>query len=288
MTTSSKVIKEYMIEMDKEIRRIEFDLSRFSISRKEKEVKKKNPEPDSCSDISQPESVPQEKLSEETLDERYAFETEEELHRQRLREQFYSEGYTLGKTEGFKEGEQVGIERGKQTATEYYQEQILSIQSEGKALLEKAQNLITLAEKSLNHEYLKSEENILNFVFKLSETILQSVLPFNKEHLVVLIRDLIQIPPKLEGCYLHVSPLDWEWLRDFPFQDQFSLAQLEQKLGVKINQDSSVLQGDCFLESPQGIYEASLTSQLEELRNSLKEEVKNARLSAPPPKTTEL
>lgn len=165
-------------------------------------------------------------------------------------QQAYVEGHAQGLTQGLREGKDQGAkEAGKLKA--------------------EAEELFQLAQRAVEEELAKVDETLLKLALKISERIVRANLKQHPEHLLQRIRALTLLPEQREGWRLHVAPRDAEWLTRLP---------LEDRLRIPLAEDDTLNPGDCFLECPEGIFDARLEAQLDRFEQLLGEELRHDRL----------
>ncbi|NLI94173.1 MAG: flagellar assembly protein FliH [Peptococcaceae bacterium] len=151
-----------------------------------------------------------------------------------------------------------GYEKGVKEAVEEAER----LRKQSKAYLEMAQNI-------LMDELHKADKELVRLCLVISEKILHSVLEFEPERLVSMIRNLTLLPREKEGIKIHLSGRDWEWYKMLP---------LEDKPPYPVIVDETLKPGDAFLECAEGVFDARINSQLEKIEQHLFEELDHGRL----------
>ncbi len=154
-----------------------------------------------------------------------------------------AETYPVAQVEGY----QVGLQAGE---------------AEGKRLAEKANQLFQLAQRAVQEEYAKVDEDLLRLAIKIAERIVRSSLAVKPQRLVGIIQALTLLPQEREGWRLHVAPDDARWLEG-------------NQPPCPWVSDESLNPGDCFLECQEGIFDARLEAQLDKLEHTLREELEH-------------
>ena len=144
-------------------------------------------------------------------------------------------------------------------------------ETEGKHLSENANKLFQLAQRAVQEEFAKVDEDILRLAFKISERLVRASLAVEPQKLVGIIRALTLLPQERSGWSLHVASDDATWLEKLP---EGSLPPCPWV------SDESLSQGDCFLECQEGIFDARLEAQLDKLEHTLREEIGNGGLES--------
>ncbi len=143
-----------------------------------------------------------------------------------------------------------------------YQAGFQAGEAEGKRLVEEANQLFQLAQRAVQEEYSKVEEDLLHLAIKIAERIVRSSLALEPQRLVAMIQALTLLPQERIGWRLHVAPDDARWLEG----NQPSCPWVI---------DESLNPGDCFLECQEGIFDARLEAQLNKLEHILREELEH-------------
>jgi len=120
------------------------------------------------------------------------------------------------------------------------------------------------------------DEDLLELALKISERIIGTVLKYDKEKLLSMIRSLILLPNERRNLKILVSETDWEWLRS-----------LENK-GLPpypLVRDEGLKPGNVLIQSNEGIFDAQLETQLDKFREVLSEELINGQLESLGPKS---
>ncbi len=166
--------------------------------------------------------------------------------RQEVVETARAEVYPAAQTEGY----QVGLQAGE---------------TEGKRLAEKANHLFQLAQRAVQEEYAKVDEDLLHLAIKIAERIVRSSLAVEPQRLVSIIQALTLLPQERLGWRLHVAPEDTRWMEG----DQSPCPWVV---------DESLNPGDCFLECQEGFFDARLEAQLDKLEHTLREELEHGSM----------
>ncbi|QHE52190.1 flagellar assembly protein FliH [Pontibacillus sp. HMF3514] len=151
----------------------------------------------------------------------------------------YDEGHEQGKNDAFREYEQ---------------------------LIEEARRIVETAHEDYHHKVEKSEETILNLGLKVAEKILGKKLEDDPSSFLSIVHSVIQEVKELEQLALYVHP------------DQYSIVinqKNELELIVDHHADLSIYPKNglqpyqCYIETSFGRVDASIDSQLEEIRTKL-------------------
>lgn len=166
--------------------------------------------------------------------------------REEVSQQAYQEGYAQGKAQGYAEGKAQGI-------------------SEADEIKKEARQLLQMAQRALTEQFNKVDVSLLHLAIKIAERILHARLGLQPEYLLDRIRALTLLPQEKEGWRLYVSPQDAEWLVHLTANEQ---------LDIPLCEDETLKPGDCYLECPEGVFDARLEAQLEQFEKLLGEEIK--------------
>ncbi len=172
--------------------------------------------------------------------------------RQEVRETTLAEVYPAAQAEGYQAGYEVG-------------------EAEGRRITESAQQLFQLAQRAVQEEYAKVDEDLLHLAIKIAERLVRASLAIEPQRLVGIIQTLALLPQERSDWRLHVSADDALWLEKLPAGTQPPCPwMIDESLNV----------GDCFLECREGIFDARLEAQLEKLELTLREELEHGGLES--------
>ena len=172
--------------------------------------------------------------------------------RQEVRETTLAEVYPAAQAEGYQAGYEVG-------------------EAEGRRITESAQQLFQLAQRAVQEEYAKVDEDLLHLAIKIAERLVRASLAIEPQRLVGIIQTLALLPQERSDWRLHVSADDALWLEKLPAGTQPPCPWMI---------DESLNAGDCFLECQEGIFDARLEAQLEKLELTLREELEHGGLES--------
>lgn len=181
-------------------------------------------------------------------------QTEVTEQMQKLREEVSAQAYT----EGFEKGFNQGLIEGRAQA-----------EHEAERRRKEAKALVELAERAVQEEFSKVDQELLHLVIKIAERVLRASLEISPDLLLHQVRALALFPQEREGTSLHVSPEDFAWLMASDTQDQLQVALVS---------DDTLHPGDSFIECSEGIFDARLDAQLARLEHLLREELRHAGL----------
>jgi len=172
--------------------------------------------------------------------------------RQEVVETARTEVYPAAQASGYEAGLQAGL---------------LAGEVEGKRLAEKANQRFQLAQRAVQEEYAKVDEELLHLAIKIAERLVRASLALEPQRLVAIIQALTLLPQERLGWRLHVAPDDIRWMEG----DQSPCPWVI---------DESLKPGDCFLECQEGIFDARLEAQLDKLEHTLREELKHGTVES--------
>lgn len=176
---------------------------------------------------------------------------------QRLKEEVSQKAYEEGFNQGREEGYQAGWQKGEE---------------EAKDLIAQGQKVLKLAQKAAYEEWNKVDETLLKLALKVAERIVKVQIQIHPESLIERIRALSLLPEERDDWKLHVSTADYPWLSKAVGND----------LGIPLFEDQTLMEGDCFLECGEGIFDASLDILLERCEQLLREELRHGQLAQSP------
>ena len=174
--------------------------------------------------------------------------------RQEVVEKAQAEVYPVAQAEGYQVGYQAGVQAGLQAG-----------EAEGRLLSEKASQLFQLAQRAVQEEYSKVDEELLHLAIKIAERIVRSSLAVEPQRLVAIIQAVTLLPQERLGWRLHVAPDDSHLLEGNQPPYPWVI-------------DDSLNPGDCFLECQEGIFDAQLEAQLDKLEHTLREELEHGNV----------
>jgi len=166
-----------------------------------------------------------------------------------------AEVYPVAQAEGYQAGFEAGYNAGE---------------AEGKDFSQKANQLFQLAQRAVQEEYAKVDEELLHLAIKIAERLVRSTLTVEPQRLVGIIQALSLLPQEREGWRLHVAPDDARWLEGNQPPCPWVI-------------DESLSPGDCFLECQEGIFDARLEAQLDKLEHTLREELEHGGVESTHP-----
>ncbi|WP_034669548.1 flagellar assembly protein FliH [Bacillus methanolicus] len=171
--------------------------------------------------------------------ERHAWEQEKEV----LTEQAKHEGY------------QAGFDEGRQKGFQEYKESI-----------ELARKVIDSAKKDYRLILESSDKAILDLALKVSEKILGKTIDGNEEEFLHLVKRALKEAREYREIELHVHPIHYGFLLSQK-EELLSIFPRETNFYIYPNEDLS--KTSCIIESANGRIDASIDSQLEQVKKKL-------------------
>ncbi len=182
-----------------------------------------------------------EQLFAQAQQARDAWIEERELLINQAREEGYSAGWVQGETKGYSE----------------YQEKLQS-----------AEQIIHAAQKDY-HAYLDTSENtILELAVGIAEKIVNQKIEDDHGYFLSLVKKAVREVKEFQEVEIHVHPENYEYLLS---KKEELLAVFPHDTTLFIYPDSDLSEGSCRLESPYGRIDASIDTQVSEIKRKLSE-----------------
>jgi len=175
-----------------------------------------------------------------------------------------------------KVAEQVRAEVTPLAQAEGYEKGWQEAQSKAKGIMDRAKAYLDMAQKVLQQEYEKVDEQLVKLALKIAEKVLNSSLQHDPQILLNVLRNVAQMPLEKETVTLHLSKEDFQWYAELSEQE---------KLPYSVVADETLKVGDVLLECSEGIFDARLNTQLERLERHLVEELKHDEVGKADPKS---
>lgn len=175
---------------------------------------------------------------------------EDERFRQELREAIRAEVIPQAQAEGFETGRQLAEDAAKQRLAD-------------------ANALFTLAQRAVQEEFVKVDDQLLRLALKIVERIVRGALAVEPQRLLDIIRALTLLPQDKSGWSLRVSAQDAAWLANLSVEDGLPCPWI---------QDETLAAGDCFLECQEGVFDARLDAELSKFEQLLQEELQHGEV----------
>ncbi len=160
-------------------------------------------------------------------------------------------------TQAREEGYHAGWEQGELKGYSEYQEKLLQ-----------AEQIIRSAKKDYD-EYLEtSEGTILDLAVRIAEKIVHQKIEDDQGFFVSLVKKAVREVKEFQNVEIHVNPENYEHLLS---KKEELLAVFTHDTNLFIYPDSDLPEGSCLLESPYGRIDASIDTQLAEIKQRLTE-----------------
>ncbi|MBS4193982.1 flagellar assembly protein FliH [Lederbergia citri] len=163
-------------------------------------------------------------------------------------------------SEAYEKGLHLGIEEGRQNGyTEYA------------SLIEKAKDVVDSSKKAFQSYLESSEPTIVEIAIKAAERIMYTSLADEEERFIPLVKRALKEAKDFKEVQIHVHPLQYELL----LSEKNELdAIFPHGIQCFIYPDEDLEEYSCFIESENGRIDASVSSQLVELKKNLMELLK--------------
>lgn len=153
------------------------------------------------------------------------------------------------------QGYQAGFEQGQKQAEDQYSR-----------IIQETREIINLAKKDYDDKLADSEQQILEIALKASEKILQAKLAEEPGLFLNIVRSAIQEVKQMPHVNVYVHPSQFELVMDYKPE----LKNIVDGNGhLSIYPKSDLAEHSCIIESPFGKVDASLDTQVRELRTKL-------------------
>ncbi len=157
----------------------------------------------------------------------------------------------------YEEGLQIGIADGRLQGKAEYVE-----------VIESAQKIVEQSKVAFHEHIESSETDILQIAIASAEKIIQCSLTDKPESFVGLVKKTIKEAKDSQEIQLHVNPIHYEFLVK---EKQELEAVFPKEVQLYIYPDTELDEDACFIESENGRIDASISSQLTELKGKLLE-----------------
>ncbi|MDY7034120.1 MAG: FliH/SctL family protein [Thermodesulfobacteriota bacterium] len=157
----------------------------------------------------------------------------------------------------FAQGEQAGIEMGRKKV-----EPVIH------SFHEILEDLSSLRERI----YEKSEHELIKLALVISRSIIHQEITLNREIVLNTVKAALQNAIEVGGIKIRVNPFDMEFIRQCRPQ---LLSSTEGIKSITIEEDKSILNGGCVVETDFGDVDARIENQIEELDRVLRYNVKD-------------
>lgn len=174
-------------------------------------------------------------------EEKEAWETEKQIYIESAKKEGYEAGFEIGKTE----------------STQIYE-----------ALIEKANVIVHQTETDYHKEMEHNSESIVQLAVHIAEKIIQDTLKKQPEAFMNIVKPVLRELKETGRVTIYLHPDNYEYV----FQQKEELTGiLEETKKISIYADESLPTHSCIIEHPYGQIDASIDTQLEQIRNTLLE-----------------
>lgn len=171
--------------------------------------------------------------------ERQAFELE--------KERMAAEAHESGFASGYEEGQQKGY-------LEYHN------------VIQSAQSIVNSAKIDYREHVESSEREILEIGIKVAQKILGKTIEKNEEEFLSIVKGALKEARENQEVQLHVNPAHFEFI----LANKADLKMLFPKeVDIFVYPDDQLTESSCVIESVNGRIDASIDSQLEEIKRKL-------------------
>jgi flagellar assembly protein FliH len=180
-----------------------------------------------------------EKASQQIVEEKKAFAMEKQLTEEEARKQGYAKGHSEGKDKGYQEYQQ---------------------------LIQSAQSVVHSAKKDYQMHVESADKEILQIGLKTAEKILVRKLEEEAESFVDIVKRALKEARDHLEVQLHIHPIHYDLL----LENKEDLVRIFPKdVKFYIYPDDELPESSCIIESENGRIDASLDSQLKEIKQKL-------------------
>ncbi len=168
-------------------------------------------------------------------------------------EEGYNAGIEIGKNKGYTEGYEIGTVQAKEDVNE---------QNESK--LSELREMITKIENIKEEIISKYENDLTDLAFDIAEKIIKQKINDNSNVVIALIKNVIKDYRNVEWIKVYISPKD----DVLSIQADKNLVSELNKISndVVIETSEGLEEGSAIIETPDGIVDTSVTTQLKNLK----------------------
>jgi flagellar assembly protein FliH len=148
-----------------------------------------------------------------------------------------------------------GVDEGRQSGFEEY-----------RSLIQSAKEVVYSAKHDYQQHIESSERTILNLGMKAAGRILGQVLDQNSEHFLSIVKRALKEAREYREIQLHVNPVHYDLLLS---HKEELIMVFPKETDLYIYPDEELSQTSCIIESANGRIEASVDSQLEQIKRRL-------------------
>ncbi|MBT2708854.1 flagellar assembly protein FliH [Pseudomonas sp. ISL-84] len=157
--------------------------------------------------------------------------------------------------EARQQGFAAGVDEGRQSGFEDY-----------RSLIQSAKEVVHSAKQDYHLHVASSERTILNLGMKAAGRILGQVLDQNSDQFLSIVKKALKEAREYSEIQLHVNPVHYELLLS---HKEELIMVFPKETDLYIYPDEELSHTSCIIESANGRIEASIDSQLEEIKRRL-------------------
>ena len=172
------------------------------------------------------------------------------------------------KNEAKEAGREEGLEIGRKEGTEQIKQEQHQIIVDANA---KAEHTIRVAQEEAMEYVIKAENTIAEMVMAIADKVIPQHFIDMPQLVLPLVQNAIEKVKDQPSVVIRVAPDVYELV--LMARTEF-LSRMEGKAEISIVSDETLKVGDCVLESPNGTIDAKLTTQLEEIKQSIRDVMK--------------
>jgi flagellar assembly protein FliH len=178
-----------------------------------------------------------------------------------IREQIISEkqGWEQEKVTLAEDARAIGYERGREEGNERGYEEYHHI-------IRSAQEIVETSKKDYNSHIEASERTILDLGMKVAGKIIGKKISENEEEFLYLVKRALKNARDYKDIQLHIHPGHYQFL--ISHKDEL-VAVFPKEVDFYIFPDDDLAEDSCMIESENGRIDASVDSQLEEIKQKL-------------------
>lgn len=181
----------------------------------------------------------------------------------KVKKESYDKAFSRGILDGKQEGSKLGFKEGYQKG---YEEGLEKAKAEHKELLNALSLIVDSCENARKSLINREEENLSDLAMQIAETILQKQLKQDKKVMEPIIENLVDANHQKDWIKINVSKDVYDVLKEDNFEEKLK----GMCSGVKLNHSRELGNTDCIVETPQEVIDASVTTQLNNIKSVLK------------------
>lgn len=175
-------------------------------------------------------------------------ENQAEMLKQQIFEQFRSQGYEQGYRDGYADGMKAGQEQ--------YDD-----------MLAQAKQMLVEAQQEKIKAMQEAESEMVDLAIEIAAQVLEHELSTNRETVVYLVQKALKKCYQNNGITVRVRDEDYGTLIEH--LKEFTSAKGE-KANITVLKDNSIALGTCLVETPTGVIDASIDTQIDKIKAELK------------------